>query len=232
LISKYGWNSPFVSMTLLGGLALLAILFLTKDTHRVEAHRDGALGNVRDILASPPVLAGLSIGLFSSAANEMVNLMFGVWLEDSFGLKIAALALASAVIGASELGGEGLVAAFSDRLGKARSIGLGLAVNCAAALLLPFIGRTEIGALIGLFLFYISFEFTIVSLIPLMSEVMPRARATTLSFTSSANYLGRAIAGFVAPMIYAVGFSAVTGAAVAVNLLGLAAVWYVSRHHK
>ena len=51
--------------------------------------------------------------------------IFGVWLEDSFDLQIAALGAASAVIGLSELGGEGLVAAFVDRLGKPRAIGLG-----------------------------------------------------------------------------------------------------------
>jgi predicted MFS family arabinose efflux permease len=232
LIARFGWNSPFVWMSALGLLALAVILFFVRDTHQVEAHKDGALGNVRAIFTSRPVLVALSIGLCASMANEVVNLVFGVWLEDSFGLQIAALALASAVIGASELGGEGLVAAFSDTLGKARSTGLGFAVNCAAALLLPFIGRTEIGALIGLFLFYISFEFTIVSQIPLMSEILPQARATTLSFTASAHYLGRAIGALAAPGLYALGFGAVAGAAIVVNLFGLAAVWYVGKVHR
>jgi predicted MFS family arabinose efflux permease len=113
-----------------------------------------------------------------------------------------------------------------------RAAGLGLVGNCAAAILLPWIGRTQVGALIGLFLFYITFEFTIVSLIPLTTEVLPAARATTLSFSSAANSLGRAIGALLAPTLYAFGFSAITGAAVAFNLLGLAAVWYVSRYHK
>lgn len=232
LIANFGWNSPFVSLSALGFLSLAAILFFVQDTHAVEAHRDGALGNVRAIFTSPPVLVGLSIGICASMANEVVNLVFGVWLEDSFQLQIAALALASFVIGASELGGEGLVALFADRLGKARATGLGLAVNCVAALLLPVIGRTEFGALVGLFFFYISFEFTIVSQIPLMSEVMPRARATTLSFNAAGHALGRALGALLAPVLYALGFSAVAGAAIVVNLLGLAAVRYVARHHK
>jgi predicted MFS family arabinose efflux permease len=232
LIAKFGWSSPFVSLGLLGFIAFLAIAFFIHDTHKVEAHKSGALGNVRAIFTSPPVVVALSIGMCASMANEMVNLMFGVWLEDSFHLQIAALALASAVIGASELGGEGLVALFADRLGKVRATGLGLAVNCAAALLLPVIGHTEVGALIGLFLFYISFEFTIVSQIPLMSEVMPAARATTLSFNAAAHMLGRAIGALAAPVLYALGFSTVTGAAIAINLLGLAAVWYVAKVHR
>jgi predicted MFS family arabinose efflux permease len=232
LIAKFGWNSPFVSLGLLGVFSLAAILFLIRDTHPVEAHKDGALGNVRAIVTSPSVMAGLSIGLCSVMANEMVNLIFGVWLEDTFHLQIAALAGASAVIGLSELGGEGLVALLADRIGKARATGLGIAVNCMAAFTLPIVGRTEVGALIGLFFFYISFEFTIVSQIPLMSEVMPKARATTLSFNAAAHSLGRALGALSAPYLYALGFGAVTGAAVAVNLLALAAVWYVSRYHQ
>jgi predicted MFS family arabinose efflux permease len=231
LIVKFGWNSPFISLGMLGIFSLAAILFLIHDTHAVETHKDGALGNVRAILTSPAVMVALSIGLCASMANEVVNLMFGVWLEDSFQLQIGALAAASAVIGLSELGGEGLVALFADRLGKVRATGLGLAANCLAALLLPIIGRTEVGALVGLFFFYISFEFTIVSQIPLMSEVMPKARATTLSFNAAAHSLGRALGALSAPILYALGFGTVTGAAIGINLLGLVAVWYVSRHH-
>ena len=232
LIAKFGWNSPFVSLGLLGIFSLAAILFLVRDTHPVEAHKDGALGNVRAIVTSPSVLVALSIGLCAVMANEMVNLIFGVWLEDSFQLQITALAAASAVIGISELGGEGLVAWLADRIGKVRATGLGLAANCLAALMLPIIGRTEVGALVGLFFFYISFEFTIVSQIPLMSEVMPKARATTLSFNAAAHSLGRALGALSAPILYALGFSTVTAAAIVINLLGLAAVWYVSRHHE
>jgi predicted MFS family arabinose efflux permease len=231
LLVRFGWSSPFVSLGALGALSLAAVIFLIQDTHAVEAHRDGAIGNVRAIIASPSALAALGIGLLATMSNEMININFGVWLEDSFQVRIEALALASAVIGASELGGEGLVAIFADRLGKVRATGLGLAVNCLASLLLPLIGRTETGALIGLFFFYISFEFTIVSQIPLMSEVMPKARATTLSFNAAAHSLGRALGALVASLLYALGFSLVTGAAIAINLLGLAAVWYVSRHH-
>ncbi len=232
LIARFGWSSPFVSLGLLGFLSFLAIAFFIRDTRKPESHKDGALGNVRAIFTSAPVLAALSIGMCAGMANEAVNLVFGVWLEDSFHLQIAALAAASAVIGFSELGGEGLVALLADRLGKVRATGLGLAVNCIAALLLPLIGRTETGALAGLFLFYISFEFTIVSQIPLMSEVLPSARATALSFNTAGHSLGRALGALAGPWLYSLGFSSVTGAAIGINLLALAAVWYVGKVHR
>jgi predicted MFS family arabinose efflux permease len=169
--------------------------------------------------------------LFSSAANETVNLLFGVWLEDAFGLQIAALGAASAVIGLSELGGEGLVAAFVDRLGKPRAVALGLAVNSLGALALPLVGRSEAGALAGLFFFYISFEFTIVSSIPLMTEILPSARATVLALNVSGLSLGRALGALAGPQLYALGFGAVAAGAVAFNLLALLALWRMKRNN-
>jgi predicted MFS family arabinose efflux permease len=181
--------------------------------------------NVRSVLTNIPALAGISIALWASAANELVNLIFGVWLEDSFGLKIAALAGASAIIGLSELGGEGLVALTTDRLGKPRALALGLTGNIAASLLLPFVGRTEIGALVGLFLFYITFEYVLVSHIPLMTEVMPGLRATLLSFNVMGHSLGRMIGALLATFIYQkFGFLPVTWIAVAFNMFALLAL--------
>jgi len=231
LIARSNWSTPFWALGILGLVALMFILLTLQDSTKPTPHMDGVFGSVKQIVASPVVLVVFSIGACMCSANEAVNLMFGVWLEDSFQLQIAALAGASAVIGLSELGGEGLVALFVDHIGKVRAAGLGIIVNSLAAILLPIIGRTELGALIGLFFFFISFEFTIVSLIPLNSEVMPSARATTLALAGSANFIGRAIGATLAPKLYVFGFGAVTGVAVVFNVLALVAVWYVSKHH-
>ena len=231
IIRKTTWSAPFSILGIFGSLAFIYVALTLTDSRKPVHHVDGIFGNVKQIITSPTVLIAFSIGLLLTAANEVVNLMFGVWLEDSFKLQIAALAGASAIIGLSELGGEGFVALFVDRVGKVRAAGYGIVANCLAAILLPIIGRTEPGALTGLFLFYITFEFTIVSIIPLMTEVMPSARATTLSFAGAAHSIGRAVGALLAPVLYSIGFSAVTGASVAFNLFGLVAVWYVSRHH-
>ena len=232
IIARSTWSAPFLLLGILGLVAFLYIALTLTDSEKPVHHQDGLFGNVKQIITTPTVVVAFSIGLSISAANEVVNLMFGVWLEDSFKLQIAALAGASAIIGLSELGGEGMVALFVDRVGKVRATGFGIVANCIAAILLPIIGRSEIGALIGLFLFYITFEFTIVSIIPLMTEVMPSARATTLSFAGAANSIGRAIGALLAPALYALGFTFVTGTAILFNLLGLAAVWYISSHHE
>jgi predicted MFS family arabinose efflux permease len=223
LIARSGWMAPFPLMTLLGVLIFVSLYWmLPKDGRPPNPSR--SRDTFKAILTSVPAMAGLTVGLFASAGNEVINLIFGVWLEDSFGLQIAALGAASAVIGLSELGGEGLVAAFVDRLGKPRAIGLGLAANCLAALVLFFLGQTEMGALVGLFFFYITFEFTLVSSIPLMTELLPSARVTLMAFNVASLSLGRALGDLLAPRLYGLGFWFVIVSAVAFNLLALLAL--------
>lgn len=224
LIATYGWNAPFPLFVGLGLLMFIVLWWIVPRDDRAGA-ATASLGNVRAVLTNIPALAGISIALWASAANELINLIFGVWLEDSFGLKIAALAGASAVIGLSELSGEGLVALTTDRLGKPRALMLGLSGNILAALLLPVVGRTELGALVGLFLFYITFEYVLVSHIPLMTEVMPARRATLLSFNVMGHSLGRMIGALSATFIYRqFGFLPVALTTVVFNLFALLAL--------
>lgn len=224
LIAGYGWDAPFPLLAGLG-LVMFAVIWRMIPYTPPSQRKADSVKNIRAVLTNVPALAGVSIAMWASASNELVNLIFGVWLEDSFGLKIAALAGASAVIGLSELGGEGLVALTTDRLGKPRALALGLTANVLAALLLPIVGRTEFGALVGLFLFYITFEYVLVSHIPLMTEVMPEARATLLSFNVTGHSLGRVIGALLATFIYQrFGFFPVALTAVLFNLFAMLAL--------
>lgn len=225
LIDRFGWSAPFPLFSILGLIAFFIIwrIVPNEDPHHepVSNSREGYLA----VFKSTPALAGMSIALWASAANELVSVIFGVWLEDSFGLKIAALAGASAVIGISELSGEGLVAFTTDRLGKPRALAIGLITNSLAALLLPFIGQTQVGALIGLFLFYITFEYVMVSHIPMVTELVPSARATMLSLNVTGHALGRALGAFLAAFIYQqFGFLFVALSAVIFNIAGILAL--------
>ena len=224
LIASFGWMSPFPLLMGLGGLTFILIfLRISSDETRVSAPASVWM-NFRLIFSYAPALAGLSVGLWATVANEVISLIFGIWLEDSFGLKIAALGASAAVIGFSELGGEGLVALLYDKLGKDRAVGFGLVANSIAALLLPLLGKSTFGALLGLFLFYITFEFTLVSVVPMMTEVMPTARATLMSFNVAALSLGRAIGAPVGTLLYRFGFSSVALGAVFFNLIALFAL--------
>lgn len=221
VIARAGWLAPFPLLGLLVLVsAILLSLWLPKDgtKHMVAFVR---MANFRAVLKSPAAQGALLFTLFSCMANEVIGLVFGVWLEASFGLQLTALGLSAAVLGAAELSGEGLVAGITDRLGKRRAIIGGLLVNCLATLLLPFTDGSLAGALAALFLFYISFEFTIVSSIPLMTEVIPRARATMMSGFFSFASIGRAVASWITPWLYASGFALNAAVAIGLNLVAI-----------
>lgn len=230
LIDKFGWSAPFPFFTILGLIIFFAVwrVIPAEDSHHELTNNSRA--GYRAVFTSIPALAGISIALFASAGNELVSVIFGVWLEDSFGLKIAALAGASAVIGISELSGEGLVAFTTDKLGKPVALTIGLVGNALASILLPFIGQTQVGALIGLFLFYITFEYIMVSHIPLMTELVPSARATMLSLNVTGHSIGRALGAFLAALIYQrFGFTLVALTAVLFNIAGLFALYRMKK---
>lgn len=237
LIGRFGWRSPFLVLALLGLAGLLSVRAalgggpgpaaagVRPETLGPAGHRERYLA----VLRSPAALAGIAVILAVSVSNELVNLVFGVWLEDSFGLRIAALGAAAAVVGAAEFGGESLVAATVDRLGKMRALMIGLAGSAGAALLLPLAGRSRAGALAGLALFYVTFEYTVVSMLPVMSEILPQARATLLAFYAASFSLGRAAGSLLSPVLYGLGFTAVAVAAAGLDAAAFLALLRLRR---
>ena len=100
------------------------------------------------MLKIPVARYGLLMSLMLISSNEVINLVFGVWLEDSFGLKLAALGAASAVIGISEISGESLGGCLGQ-VGSQSSIMVGMGMMLVVSLLLPFLGGSKFAALIG-----------------------------------------------------------------------------------
>jgi predicted MFS family arabinose efflux permease len=205
ILSRFGWRATFPALALGGLLAFLSLAWLLPRDTRPESQQRGILGHFRIVLNYKTALLGLSIGLLISSANEVVNLVFGVWMEDAYNLQIASLGIAAAVIGVAELGGESLTALFTDRLGKPRAVGIGIMLNCLAAIALPILGGSLPGAIAGLFLFFITFEFTLVSTLPLMTELLPSSRATLMATNVAGLSLGRALGALLATRLYSGG---------------------------
>jgi DHA1 family inner membrane transport protein len=218
LIAGGNWTSPFLPLAALaaGAICLHALLIPREPVRRWR--RPGMASHFRLVLAHKPARLALATGALGCCANEVVNLVFGVWMEDSFGLRIAALGAAAAVIGCSELAGELTAAGLTDRIGKRRAASLGFACSMAAALVLPWTGGTLAFALAGLFFFYITFEFTMVSLIPVVTELVPEARATLLALYVAALSFGRAAGAMLAPALYGNGIWACALASLVLNL--------------
>jgi predicted MFS family arabinose efflux permease len=237
LIARRGWAAPFPVLALLALAAIAMLAWLVPRDAPHPSNQNGLWSNLRSVLTSRLALTGLAMCLLLSAANEMVSLVFGAWMEISFSLKIAALGAASAVIGFAELGGEALTATLTDRIGKARAVAAGVILNILAGLALPFLGSSQAGAFVGLFLFFLTFEFAIVSSISLMTEVFPPARATLMASNLAAHSLGRALGALLTAPLFALGQASLSTpdilpsalASAAFNLLGLLALFHLHR---
>ena len=218
LLNKGSWVTPFSALTIAGALLAAALWLLIPAEPQPADKEKNALANLGKALRYFPVLAAALTGIFSTGANEMINLIFSVWIRDNFGLDFSTLAIASVIIGTSELGSELLSVAALDRIGKHRAMRLALILNGLVALMLPLANRSLALALIGLALFYISFEFALISLMTIASEVMPNFRAAVLAVLMASLSLGRMLGPLFSPSLYQVSFWLVCAAAAVLNI--------------
>lgn len=225
LIERLGWRSPFFVLGGLGLLSLVALAVLIPDDSH-EQHSAESLAGFREawrqLSRERAALGALGFGLSVSAANDNLFVVYGIWLESNFSLTIALLGAATTVIGVAELLGEGLTASIADRLGLKRAIVVGSVLSALSYILLPLVGRTLPLALIGLFITFLAFEFTIVTAISLFTEILPNARATMMSLSVAAISIGRVIGALVGGPVWLAGGMLATGfVSAAVSVLAL-----------
>ncbi|MFN2104367.1 MAG: MFS transporter [Candidatus Promineifilaceae bacterium] len=209
IMQQQGWRSPFLWLGI-GGIIAAVLLWRTIHS-RVEQNKASAKkAAVMNVLRQNPVViyAALYMILFV-AANEMLFIVFGGWMEDSFGLSLTSLGVATAIIGGAELTGETISGWSVDRYGKRPVIIFFGAVTVLCNMLLPVTSTTLAGALATLFVLFLSFEITIVGGIPLMTELVPQARAVVMSIILAAMFAGRTLGSFLGPIVWnSFGFSA------------------------
>jgi DHA1 family inner membrane transport protein len=234
LIVGFGWQSPFL---LLGGLASLGVIALgyliPRDDHPkyVAGNGLGFRGAWRRLAVERAALGALGFSLLIAAANDNLFVIYGVWLNSSFGLSVKDVGLATITIGAAELLGEGLTAFVADRLGLKRALFAGLALSVISYLLLPLLGNTLSLTLVGLFITFLSFEFTIVTGISLFTEILPGARATMMSSNIAAMSVGRVAGALIGGLVWlAGGLLATSLVSAAICGLALASLAWGLRH--
>jgi predicted MFS family arabinose efflux permease len=156
-------------------------------------------------------LGAIAFAFFVSVANDNLFVVYGAWLEESFGLSIVAIGLGTSAIGVAELIGESLTAVLADRFGLKRSVILGLSLCLISYGLLSVFGQTLALAFGGLFMIFLTFEFTIVSFLPLCTELLPGSRATMMSGFFAAAGIGRIVGVLLGGPVWLAGGILATG---------------------
>lgn len=225
LMAHFGWRSPFFVLGVLGlaGIVVLRMILPGDGMRPAQASPVGSTWRFwRQLAGQPQALGTLGYAFWVSLANDNLFVVYGAWFEDAFHLSIAALGFGTVAIGAAELMGEALTATVGDRLGLKRSVLTGLGVSTACYALLPLAGHSLWTALGGLFLLFLSFEFTLVSSLSLTTELVPGLRATMMAGFFAAAGIGRVAGALMGGPVWLWGGMGATGTLSAcANLLAL-----------
>jgi MFS transporter, DHA1 family, inner membrane transport protein len=204
LIALTNWRAPFVLIGLLSAAGLLAIargLGPDKPSHHEP----------RPLRLRPPHFLMLAGVVLFSVAAEIPFIVYGQWLEGSFGLSVAGIGVFTLVVVAAEFAGEGLVVVISDGVGLKRMILGGLVVSAVAYASLGAAENSLLLATVAVAVWIAAFEVTIVAAIPFVSELVVESRDRLLSLLAGCVALGRAVGAVTAQSIYGSGGMARTG---------------------
>ena len=223
LINRYDWTTPFwlVGGVVGGGALVLAV---------VGRSRPSPPGDLQS--GERTNLTGAALGLLGAVASmsfgiEMALVVLGGWLE-GFGLTIVALGAVGMVLGLAELAAEGGVLAFTDRIGARWAMQIGTAGMAIGFAALALSAGSQVLGIVALAATTFAFEFGIVSAIPLATEMRPDDRPQYLAIYLVASSLGRVVADWIGPWIFAHGGLtgvAVTGAVAAAAAFAIVTRW-------
>jgi len=230
VIDKFGWRSPFFLMGVLALLGIAALVVLIPRANKTHAGQDpdfSLKAAWKGVMQEKTARGALVFVFLVSAANDNLFVVYGAWLEKSFGLSIVALGLGTGAIGLAELLGETVTATLADRIGLKRSVVTGLTSCIIFYVMLPFIGQTISMAFVNIFLIFAAFEFMIVTSVSMATELVPEARATMMATYMGAAGLGRVVGALIGGPVWLMGGITATGAVSAIlSALALGAFFW------
>lgn len=243
IISKMGWQAPFF---VLGGSAVICLCLVAafvKDDSRVKQRSEitepaktskkfnTLITSMGSLLKHPRALGAMGFAFFVSFGNDNLFVIYGAWLEKLFHFSVVDLGLSTAVIGLGELCGSVGTTLLADRFGLKRSVTCGLLLNSLSYLLLPVSEFSMWAALGALFLIFFLFEFTIVSLISMCTELVPGSRATMMALFLGAAGLGRVAGACYGGVVWhGLGMDVVSYSSFFFSLAGLACLLWGTKN--
>ena len=218
LIAATGWRAPFYLLA--AAMVTMSLVFGTmpgEKKHAAAANEDATIsaanvgrkhwtrrfmsvfvvGSNRRSTYATMLAATLSF----FAAMQMM-LTHGAWLAGTYGLDAASLGLVALILGCFDLAASVAVSLFTDRIGKKRSVLIGIGGSLAAYLVMPFLDTGVVQAVAIIAIARMCFEFNIVSHFPLLSEQVPQQRGQVMTLGAAATMLGATAAGFTGPWLF------------------------------
>ena len=201
LIERFSWSAPF----LVTGIALAMstpLLLRAMDARTVRVVDEPESGLVPTRFNWSITIRALSVSIAITLGQVLTFATFGSFLKDHHGFSIGARGGIVAGIGAMELLGSGGTALFTDRMGKANAVLLGVAVMALGSVGFITVGQGSRGAAVGaVLLFFLGFEFAYVSLLAIISEIGGERRGFVVAIDHAAVTVARAAGAALGPLL-------------------------------
>ena len=202
MIVELGWQTPLRLLAVLSLLVAPLPLLLPAG----EQARQQTLISFRQMAAtvwrSPSARAAILVNGLIFVAAESFFITYGAWLEQAFAMTPDRIGRIASLLGIAELIASASSSLLIDRLGKRRGVGLGLVAMTCTMLVLPLLAVSPALAVAGMAVFTLSFEWSIVSHISLLSEQVPLARGTVLSLAVMAGGATRTVSDYLAVALF------------------------------
>jgi predicted MFS family arabinose efflux permease len=210
LIAATGWRTPFYLLAV--GMVLMSFIFgslpgvqhvTPHSTRRPVGHWGARLASVLVVSNNRrSTYATILAATLSYFASMQVMIAHGAWLAGRYKLDAASLGLVALVLGCFDLVASVAVSLFTDRIGKKRSVLIGISGSLVAYLAMPFLDSGVFQAVAIIAAARMCFEFNIVSHFPLLSEQVPSQRGQVMTLGTAATMLGATLSGFTGPWLY------------------------------
>lgn len=189
LIQRFSWRAPFV---VFGFVAVIIAMILS----RAEDHAE-LLDDVTGQNGRQPLTVDAWVVIAASAAIAITGLttvvIAGTWLDDALGVSTAGVGLVAMAFGVAELTASSSSAAVADRVGPNRATRYALVLVMIGLGVMTTAGSSLVIGAVGLFAFFVGFEFAIVTSFSIVSEAMPSARGRVLAANNAMGTLFRGI---------------------------------------
>ena len=208
LLDASSLQAVFVFLTAALGSGALALWLLVESDESEEKPPTSIrlinpLAAMRVVSGHKPALNALLYSLCLTLSHEIFYINYGLWMEDAFGLVLTALGAVTIIIAVAEIIGEFIVITLADRFGPRRTSMTGMLLAALCFFAIPSLSFSLPAAMLGIFVMFICIEASIVSALPLFTELLPRSRAVMMSANMGAHSLGRVVGAALGAFVYA-----------------------------
>lgn len=198
LITAFGWRAPFFAVA--GVAVVAAVLVAAVDDGERTAKAPAPKSD------NAPITMDAALVMAASAMTALMGLTMiaiaGTWLDEVLGVSTAGVGLVAIAFGIAELMASSSSSAFADRLGKRRSMLASVSCTLVGLAIIAAADTSLLVGAVGLVVFFLGFEYSIVTSFSLMSEAIPHARGHALAVGNGISTVARGIGVAAAGVLY------------------------------